>query len=108
MLSYIIDNFDPFIDEYFSVPLTITRRKLADLRDSIVSSVWRPNYKKALRTYPDFNLIDLDFAIPHCDACNLGGRMSKLVGRCSGEPYDQKAFQVCTSEHIFVNTCIID
>ncbi|EJD06032.1 uncharacterized protein FOMMEDRAFT_166326 [Fomitiporia mediterranea MF3/22] len=80
-------------DEYFSVPLSITRRKLSDIRDSIVSSVWRTDYKKALSTYPNFSLHDLDFAIPHCDACNLGGRLSTLMGRLDGDPYDRTTFE---------------
>ncbi|THH07442.1 hypothetical protein EW145_g3378 [Phellinidium pouzarii] len=80
-------------DEYFSIPLTISRRKLADVRDSIASSVWRPDYKKSLQMYPVFNLTDLDFAIPQCDSCHLGGRLSKFVGRLGGTPYDRKTFQ---------------
>lgn len=83
------------VDEYFSVPLAITRRKMADLQDTIASSVWRPAYKKALRKYPDFNLTELDFAIPQCDACHLGGRMSKFMGRLDGDPYDRTTFIVC-------------
>ncbi|KAH8117556.1 hypothetical protein DFH11DRAFT_1575762 [Phellopilus nigrolimitatus] len=85
-------------DEYFSVPLTIARQKLSDIRDSIASSVWRPPYKKALQTYPEFVLTNLDFAIPQCDACHLGGRMSKFVGRLSGTPYDRKTFQALDFE----------
>ncbi|KAI5122946.1 hypothetical protein M0805_006827 [Coniferiporia weirii] len=85
-------------DEYFSVPLTITRQKLSDVRDSIVSSVWRPAYKKALQTYPEFDLTDLDFAIPQCDACHLGGRLSKFVGRLGGAPYDRKTFKAVDHE----------
>lgn len=81
-------------DEYFSVPLTVTRRKLTDLRDSIASSVWRPAYKKALQKFPEFNLNMLDFAIPQCDACHLGGRMSKFVARLRGSPYDKNTFEV--------------
>ncbi|KAL5529042.1 hypothetical protein ACEPAG_5016 [Sanghuangporus baumii] len=80
-------------DEYFSVPLSITRRKLADIRDSIVSSVWRPDYKKSLMSYPKFELHALDFALPQCDACHLGARLSTLSGRLSGEPYDRTTFE---------------
>ena len=46
-----------------------------DVRDSIVSSVWRTEFKKALQTYPEFKLYDLEFAIPEYHACNLGGRL---------------------------------
>lgn len=92
----------PCLDEYFSVPLSMTKRKLADLRDSLASSVWRPAYKKVLLTYPEFNLHVLDFAIPQCDACHLGGRLSKFVGRLSGDPYDSTTFQVS----LRIGTCI--
>jgi hypothetical protein len=82
-------------EEYFSVPLIIARRKLDGLRDSLVaSSVWRPDFKKQLQKYPTFELTGLDFAVPACDACHLGGRMSTLLGRVSGSPYDKFGFEV--------------
>lgn len=81
--------------EYFSVPLQIARRKISGLRDSLVaSSVWRPGFRRALEKYPDFELVALDFALPNCDACHLGGRLSTLTGRLSGMPYDKLGFEV--------------
>ena len=83
------------MEEYFSVPMQIARRKLSGLRDSLVaSSVWRPEFKKPLETYPQFELTRLDFAIPQCDACNLGGRVSTILGRLSGTPYSPLDFEV--------------
>ena len=76
------------------MPLVMTRNKLSGLRDSVASSVWRPGLKKALMALPDFSLSHLDFAVPHCDACHLGGRMSTFMGRASGQPYDQLSFEV--------------
>lgn len=82
-------------EEYFSVPLQVTRRKLLGLRDSLVaSSVWRPEFKESLERYPNFELVELDFAVPSCDACHLGGRMSTLIGRLSGEAYNRTGFGV--------------
>ena len=82
-------------EEYFSAPLQITRRKISGLRDSLVaSSVWRPEFKGPLEIYPEFDLIPLDFAVPACDACHLGGRMSTLTGRLSGLPYDKLGFEI--------------
>jgi hypothetical protein len=82
-------------EEYFSVPLRVVRRKLTGLRDSLVtSSTWQPEFKKPLETYPEFDLLPLDFAVPSCDACHLGGRMSTLIGRLSGLPYDRLGFEV--------------
>ncbi|KAF9533012.1 hypothetical protein CPB83DRAFT_758503 [Crepidotus variabilis] len=80
-------------EEYFSVPLQVTQRKLSGMRDSLVaSSIWKPEYKKNLEKFPEFSLTVMDFAVPHCDACNLGSRMSTLVGRLEGEPYDPLGF----------------
>ena len=65
------------------------------MRDSLVtSSVWRTSFKKPLMTYPEFDTVRMDFAVPQCDACHLGGRMSTLTGRISGEPYDRLTFEV--------------
>lgn len=65
------------------------------MRDSLVtSSVWRPHFKKPLETFPKFEIIDLDFVEPGCDACNLGGRLSKRMARVGGEPYDKLSFEV--------------
>ncbi|KAF9564621.1 hypothetical protein CPC08DRAFT_705158 [Agrocybe pediades] len=81
-------------EEYFSVPLQVTRRKLLGLRDSLVaSSVWRPEFKKSLERSPDFELIQLEFAVPSCDACHLGGRMSTLLGRLTGTSYNRLGFK---------------
>ncbi|KAG8217534.1 hypothetical protein J3R82DRAFT_5683 [Butyriboletus roseoflavus] len=81
-------------EEYLSVPLQTTRRKLSGMRDSLVaSSTWRSDFKKVLETYPKFTLVRLKFAIPQCDACHLGGRASTLLGRLSGKPYDEYDFE---------------
>ncbi|KAL0071396.1 hypothetical protein AAF712_001253 [Marasmius tenuissimus] len=76
-------------EEYFSVPLKVFRRKLFGLRDSLVaSSVWRPYFKRALEKHPDFDLLRMDFAVPGCDACHLGARMSTFQARLTGKGYD--------------------
>lgn len=76
------------------MPVSIARRKLDGLRDSLVaSSVWRPDFKKALERYPEFTLTSLDFVIPSCDACHLGNRKSTLCGHLDGTPYDRSGFR---------------
>jgi hypothetical protein len=71
----------------------MTRRKLSGLRDSLVaSSVWRPKFKRALERYPTLECERLDFAVPSCDACHLGGRLSTVLGRLGGIPYDKLGF----------------
>ncbi|KAF9227887.1 hypothetical protein BS17DRAFT_746822 [Gyrodon lividus] len=88
-------------EEYFSVPLQVTRRKLSGMRDSLVaSSVWRPNFKKPLETYPEFALVRLNFTVPQCDACHLGGRVSTLLGRVTGEPYDVYDFEDMSNDEL--------
>lgn len=86
------------LDQYFSVPLQITRRKLTGMRDSLVAgSTWRPNFRKALDTFPTFELYDLEFTVIGCAACNLGARKSTLQGRLDGEPYDKLTYEVRVS-----------
>ena len=81
--------------DYVAIPLSVTRRKLDGLRDSLVtSSVWKPEFKRTLDTFPDLEVSSLDFAIPGCDACHLGGRMSTRLCRLSGMPYDRDTFEV--------------
>ncbi|KAI0273754.1 hypothetical protein BC834DRAFT_855414 [Gloeopeniophorella convolvens] len=85
-------------DGYFAISLNVIRRKISGTRDSIASSVWRPNFRKALESYPDLTLTRLDFAIPQCDACHLGGRLSTLSGYLKGLPYDELTFEPISSE----------
>lgn len=73
----------------------IARRKLSGLRDvSVASSVWRPAFRKSLLTYSEFSLTRLDFAVPQCDACHLGGRLSTFAGRVLGDRYDPFSYEV--------------
>ncbi|KAF8654110.1 hypothetical protein AX16_003643 [Volvariella volvacea WC 439] len=86
-------------EEYFSVPLQITRRKLSGIRDSqVASSVWRPEFKRPLETYPELDITELHYAIPQCDACHLGGRLSTRMGHLHGQPYDRLGFEAVDSD----------
>jgi len=83
------------VDEhYFSVPFQVIRRKVSGTRDSIASSVWRRDFKEKLERYPYLTLTKLNFAVPHCDACHLGGRQSTVAGWLKGIPYDDLSFEV--------------
>ncbi|GJE90811.1 hypothetical protein PsYK624_069550 [Phanerochaete sordida] len=87
--------------EYFSVPLQVARRKITGMRDSLVtSSVWRTEFKKPLEMHPEFETVQMEFAVPQCDACHLGGRVSTLTGRCFGDPYDRKTFEALSESDI--------
>jgi Domain of unknown function (DUF4211) len=95
-------------DEYFAVPLQMTRRKVLGLRDSLVSSsVWRPAFKGALEDYPDFELTTLNFTVPSCDACHMGGRMSSFIGRVGGSLYNTDGFEPVCSLSIEITKEII-
>ena len=84
-----------YVDEkYFSVPFQVIHRKVSGTRDSVASSAWRRDYREALELYPDLTLAKLDFAVPHCDACHLGGRQSTVSGWLKGIPYDSLSFEV--------------
>ncbi|KAI0065351.1 hypothetical protein BV25DRAFT_1850622 [Artomyces pyxidatus] len=80
-------------NEYFSVPLQVARRKLSGIRDSLASSVWRSDFKNSLGAHPTLTMTKLSLAVPQCDACHLGGRLSTIVGRVSGAPYDKLSFE---------------
>jgi len=85
----------PAEDSYFYAALSTVRRKLMGMRDSLItSSTWQTEFKRVLEKYPVLSMVQMDFAVPGCDACNLGARMSKVVGRVSGQPYDRSTFEV--------------
>jgi hypothetical protein len=90
----IANHWQPVDEHYFSVPSQVICRKISSTRDSIASSVWRRDYRSSLELYPDFTLVKLDFVVPHCDACHLGGRKSAVEGRLKGIPYDKLSFEV--------------
>lgn len=85
-------------EHYFSVPFQVIRRKISGTRDSIASSVWRRDFKGKLERYPDLTMMKLDFAVPHCDACHLGGRQSTVTGWLKGIPYDNLSFEPMINE----------
>ncbi|KIM65300.1 hypothetical protein SCLCIDRAFT_1212467 [Scleroderma citrinum Foug A] len=86
-------------EEYFSVPLQVTRRKLSGMCDSLVaSSVWSPEFRKTLEKYPELALIRMNDSFPGCHACRLGGRSSTILALLSGAPYDECDFEDLTDE----------
>lgn len=73
----------------------MSRREISGLRDSLVaSSTWRSEFKKSLEAYPEFEVVRMEMAMPMCDACHMGGRISTLIGRVEGLPYDRSTFEV--------------
>ncbi|KAG9019641.1 hypothetical protein FRB90_011987 [Tulasnella sp. 427] len=81
-------------DDYFQNALRALNKTLDGLRDSLVrSSVWKPEFTDVLNTYPEFEVTSLDYAVPTCDACHMGGRVSTFMGRASGRPYRKDTFE---------------
>lgn len=73
----------------------MARRKLTGLRDSsVASSIWRPNFKKVLEKYPELEEDHMEYANPGCDACHISSRLSTILGRVHGVPYDRLTFEV--------------
>jgi len=85
-------------EHYFSVPFQVIRRKVSGSQDSIASSVWRRDFREKLERYPDLTLTKLDFTVPQCDACHLGGRKSTVAGWLKGIPYDNLSFEPIINE----------
>jgi hypothetical protein len=80
---------------YFRTALDAFRRRFEAMRDSLItSSVWKPDFKRSLERYPELVIGVLDEAEMGCDACHLGGRMSKYEGTLDGSPYDGETFEV--------------
>ena len=94
MIGDVLSMLTSFPEDYFEISMKAVHRKLTDVRDSLASSVWRPQFIKSLRTYPEFETAALEVAIPSCDACHLGGRKSTIVARLSGNPYDKDTLTV--------------
>jgi hypothetical protein len=75
--------------------LQATRKKLMGIRDSLVaSSMWKPAFKKPLETYPELEISQMDFAVPGCDACHMGARLSTRVAHLTGERYYERSYEV--------------
>ncbi|KAF8311638.1 hypothetical protein DL93DRAFT_2083143, partial [Clavulina sp. PMI_390] len=81
-------------DEYFHVPLSVMRRKLLAMRDSMVaSSVWKPEFRGALDRHPIHNDIFMAYSVPICDACRISGRVATIAMHLDGEAYDRDTFE---------------
>ncbi|KAH8833605.1 hypothetical protein DL96DRAFT_1810022 [Flagelloscypha sp. PMI_526] len=81
-------------DVYFALPYRALQKKLSGTRDSLVaSSIWPPDFRGPLETYPGLSIVDLKFAERGCNACKLSSRISTKCARVSGMRYDYYGFQ---------------
>lgn len=59
-----------------------------------ISSVWRPNFDKSLKTRPELYRIDIPTMHEHrCDACNRSNHPPKSKVTFTGKPYDRKTLE---------------
>ncbi|WWC85883.1 uncharacterized protein L201_000750 [Kwoniella dendrophila CBS 6074] len=83
---------------YFKPQLLHFRDRMTGYRQLRVrSQIWRSNFVKALEKYPIFDIEELLYAQPGCDACHMGGRMSKFRITLDGEQYDKETHQPLNS-----------
>lgn len=81
--------------QYYRASYEAISRKLQSQKDSLVtSSVWKPDFKTSLETYPELIISYLDEVEYGCDACHLTGRLSKFSGELQGKAYDPETFEV--------------
>jgi hypothetical protein len=81
--------------QYYRASYEAISRKLQSQKDSLVtSSVWKPDFKTSLETYPELVVSHLDEIEYGCDACHLTGRLSRFSGELRGKAYDRETFEV--------------
>lgn len=81
--------------QYYRASYDAISRKLQGQKDSLVtSSVWKPDFKSSLETYPELVVSHLDEIEYGCDACHLTGRLSRFSGELRGKAYDRETFEV--------------
>ncbi|WVW81885.1 hypothetical protein I302_103884 [Kwoniella bestiolae CBS 10118] len=79
---------------YFKPQLHHFRDRMTGYRQLRVrSQIWRYNFVKALEKYPIFDVEELLHTEPGCDACHMGGRMSRFRISLEGEQYDKETHQ---------------
>ncbi|WWC66782.1 uncharacterized protein I206_100687 [Kwoniella pini CBS 10737] len=79
---------------YFKPQLNQFRNRMESYRDlRVASQIWRMNFKRALKKYPLFDVEELLHAEPGCDACHMGGRMSKFRVNLDGDQYNPETHQ---------------
>lgn len=80
--------------EYFRNARDQLSKKLLGVRDSqVASSVWKPEYRKNLETYPELGVTYCQTEA-NCAACRKSNAISTREATLSGVPYNPLGFQV--------------
>jgi len=80
-------------DAYFGRQLRDVRKLMRGLRDSMAGSVWRPEFREALETYPIWKEAKLDEMETFCDACNRRNQRCFKYAWLRGSPYDKQTHE---------------
>ncbi|KAJ7219312.1 hypothetical protein GGX14DRAFT_389903 [Mycena pura] len=83
-------------EEYFSVPLNATRRRMSAVTESMVkSSRWQPSFTDILEKYPelDIRVLPAKAVTNICDVCRIKGRNGCKAGTLSGFPYSRMGYE---------------
>ncbi|KAL7418762.1 hypothetical protein Q5752_006445 [Cryptotrichosporon argae] len=80
--------------EYFMRPLHELRSRMTGLRDLRVrSQIWKDDFVKALKTFPDYVASHLDEYEQYCNACNRNNQRCYHHVRLEGDPYDPETHE---------------
>lgn len=80
--------------DYFGRQLRDVRNLMKGFRDSVASTLWRPEFRKALDTYPVWKQADLTEREEYCDGCNRRNQHCFRVAWLRGRPYDRESHEV--------------
>ncbi|EJT45616.1 hypothetical protein A1Q1_05765 [Trichosporon asahii var. asahii CBS 2479] len=80
--------------DYFGRQLRDVRNLMKGFRDSISSTLWKPEFRKALETYPIWKQADLTEREQYCDGCNRRNQHCYHTAWLRGQPYDRESHEV--------------
>ncbi|CAK9779548.1 hypothetical protein CC85DRAFT_304085 [Cutaneotrichosporon oleaginosum] len=73
--------------EYYGRSLRNVREQMSGVKSSITSVLWRPEFLKALKKYPQWKQARLDKEEDHCEACNRSKQACQHEAWLRGSPY---------------------
>lgn len=79
--------------DYFGRQLRDVRNLMKGFRDSVSSTLWKPEFRKALETYPVWKQADLTEREGYCDGCNRRNQQCHNTAWLRGQPYDRESHE---------------
>lgn len=80
--------------DYFGRQLRDVRNLMKGFRDSLSSTLWKPEFRKALETYPVWQEANLTEREEYCDGCNRRNQRCYRTAWLRGQPYDRESHEV--------------